>query len=103
MSALRKSAKDQSCVACGKRDGTVVLAHYMGPRRHTYGGGMSRKGNDAVAAMLCSGCHYRMDTLSRDKARKWEVSEEMLHYCALTWIRRFTDDPESKRVPRRAA
>lgn len=87
MSKLRESARDQSCVACGAKDGTVVLAHYFGPRRHAYGGGMSRKGNDAVAALLCRACHQRMDCDSRDKTAKWMTSEEFLHYCALTWIR----------------
>lgn len=85
---LRAAAKGQTCVRCGANDGTVVLCHYFGPRRHAYGGGMSRKGNDAVAAHLCAGCHREMDTLSRDKDKKWEHSEEFLHYCALTWIQR---------------
>lgn len=47
---------------------------------------MSRKGHDAVAALLCQACHREMDTDSREKARKWEHSEEFLHCCALTWI-----------------
>jgi len=84
---LRKFAKDQSCVACGARDGTVVLAHYFGPRRHSYGGGMSRKGHDAVGAHLCATCHADMDTNLRMKADRWLTSEIFLHYCALTWIR----------------
>jgi hypothetical protein len=84
---LRELARGQSCVRCEKQDGTVVLAHYFGPRRHSYGGGMSRKGSDAVAAHLCQGCHTHMDTLSRSKADKWLHSEEMLHLCALTWMR----------------
>lgn len=87
MSKLRDSARNQACVACGGMDGTVVLAHYFGPRRHSYGGGMSHKGHDAVGALLCAECHKRMDTESRDKDLKWERSEEFLHYCALTWIR----------------
>ena len=78
---------DQSCVSCGTKDGTIVLCHYFGPRRHAYGGGLSRKGHDAVAAMLCARCHRRMDSESRDKSKRWELSEEFLHYCALTWIR----------------
>ncbi len=84
---LRKAAKDKPCVRCGAEDGTVVLAHYFGPRRHNYGGGMSRKGDDVVGAWLCGECHTWMDTLSKDKERRWEHSEEFLHYCALTWIR----------------
>lgn len=86
MTDLRKLARDQACVACGTRDGTVVLAHYFGPRRHQYGGGMSIKGHDIVAAWLCARDHQRMDRLSKDKNRRWEHSEEFLHYCALTWI-----------------
>jgi hypothetical protein len=84
---LRETAHDQPCVRCGVNDGTTVLAHYFGPRRGSYGGGMGVKGSDAVAAILCQKCHYHMDTLARDKERKWELSEEMLHCCALTWIR----------------
>lgn len=84
---LRDAARDQSCVACGARDGTVVLAHYFGPRRHSYGGGMSHKGHDLISAHLCAGCHSEMDTNSRSKARRWEASEIFLHYCALTLIR----------------
>jgi len=87
MTDLRKAAKDQPCVRCHINDGTVVLAHYFGPRRHEYGGGMSRKGHDAVGAHLCADCHREMDTLSRDKDQKWQHSEAFLHLCALTWIR----------------
>ena len=81
---LRKQAEGKSCVRCGADDATVVLCHYFGPRRDAYGGGMGIKGSDAVAAELCSGCHRYMDTLSRDKSVKWLLSEEFLHYCALT-------------------
>ena len=84
---LRAAARDQSCVRCGKQDGTVVLAHYFGPRRHEYGGGMGIKGHDLLAAHLCQRCHLEMDTLSKNKARRWEHSEEFLHLCALTIIR----------------
>lgn len=84
---LRSAAMDQSCVRCGAQDGTVVLAHYFGPRRFAYGGGMGHKGHDAVGARLCMVCHRFMDTESRRKEDKWLHSEEFLHYCALTWIR----------------
>lgn len=84
---LREAARDQACVRCGKQDGTVVLAHYFGPRRHSYGGGMSHKGHDAVGAHLCATCHAEMDSLARSKEHRWERSEEFLHCCALTWIR----------------
>lgn len=84
---LRKLAAGQSCVRCGVDNGTIVLAHYFGPRRHHYGGGMGHKGHDAVGAHLCMDCHRYMDTESRDKLRAWDHSEEFLHLCALTWIR----------------
>jgi hypothetical protein len=108
---LRESARDESCVACAANDGTVVLAHYFGPRRHDYGGGMSIKGDDIVAAFLCCRCHTRMDTeiraaMDRDDNpdARWIASEIFLHYCALTWIRRFSDKPKlSKIFPRRVA
>lgn len=86
---LRDAAENQACVRCGAKDGTVVLAHYVGPRRHAYGGGMSVKGCDAIGAHLCHECHQYMDRESRNKAKRWELSEEFLHYCALTIIRLF--------------
>ena len=88
---LRKQAEGKSCVRCGADDETIVLCHYFGPRRDAYGGGMGIKGSDAVAAELCSRCHLHMDTLSRNKDNKWLLSEEFLHYCALTWIRRLEE------------
>lgn len=71
---------------CGARDGTVVLAHYFGPRRHAYGGGLSRKGRDPVGAWLCQKCHAWMDTEARDKSKRWMLSEEMHHLCWLTLL-----------------
>lgn len=71
---------------CGSTQG-VVAAHYFGLRRHRYGGGMGIKGNDLIVAHLCQQCHVFLDTLSKDKALRWEHSEEFLHLCALTIIR----------------
>jgi len=87
MSKLRNLARDQSCVRCGKRDETVVLAHYTGPRRLAYGGGYGIKVADLAGAHLCGHCHRDMDTLSRDKDMKWEHSEEFLHLVLLTILR----------------
>jgi uncharacterized Fe-S cluster-containing radical SAM superfamily protein len=86
---LRDAARDQPCVRCGRNDGTTVLAHYFGPRRHQYGGGMSHKGHDAIGAHLCAACHSYMDTWGRSRDTRWEHSEEFLHLCALTIIRNF--------------
>lgn len=87
MSKLREAARDQSCVRCGRQDGTVVLAHYFGPRRHEYGGGMGIKGHDLIGAHLCAECHKFMDTDCRDRNERWLNSEEFLHLCALTLLR----------------
>lgn len=95
MSKLRKAAKDQACVRCHVRNGTVVLAHYFGPRRHSYGGGMSRKGHDAIGAWLCADCHRFMDQEARElrgKESRWLNSEEFLHYVALTVIQLFEQE-----------
>ena len=85
MTSLRSLARDQACVRCLAQDGTVVLAHYFGVRRDSYGGGLGHKGHDAVGAWLCADCHKCMDT-DRDKEGKWLHSEAFLHLCALTWI-----------------
>jgi uncharacterized Fe-S cluster-containing radical SAM superfamily protein len=85
---LRELARGQSCVRCGKDDGTIVLCHYTGVRRGAFGGGLGIKCHDAVGAELCGVCHHWMDTGSRDKDRKWETSEEFLFLVGLTWIRR---------------
>jgi transcription elongation factor Elf1 len=82
--SLRDLARDQACVRCSKQDGSTVLAHYTGPRRHAYGGGFGIKCHDSIGAWLCGVCHKWMDTESRDKSAKWEHSEEFLHLVALT-------------------
>ena len=83
MTKLRQAARDQPCVRCGREDGTVVLAHYTGVRRLSYGGGFGMKVSDIIGAHLCGECHKHMDT-ERDKDNRWLHSEEFLHLCALT-------------------
>jgi hypothetical protein len=86
---LRAAARDQSCVRCGREDGTVVLAHYTGARRLALGGGFGIKVHDLAGAHLCSACHAEMDTWSREKGTKWLHSEEFLYLCVKTAIRLF--------------
>ncbi len=103
----RYGAKGQSCIRCGKNDGTTVPAHYTGQRSHLYGKGTGIKCHDVMIADLCMTCHLWFDnpvTMSMFKneydllAHKTEVSEEFLHCVALTIIRRckqgilYTDD-----------
>lgn len=84
---LRAAAQGQRCIRCNRDDETVVLCHYTGARRLSYGGGFGIKVRDIVGAHMCSRCHLQMDQLSRDKNHKWEHSEEFLHLCMLTILR----------------
>jgi hypothetical protein len=85
---LLRASKDQVCVRCGKTQG-VVGAHYTGVRRLKLGGGYGIKVHDFLTADLCPECHTYMDTLSREKEKRYGHSEEFLYYIALTWERRF--------------
>jgi hypothetical protein len=87
VSKLREAARDQSCIRCGKRDGTVVGAHYTGVRRLALGGGFGKKCHDLFIADLCFECHREMDT-NRNKETKWEHSEEFLFLIVQTIGRR---------------
>lgn len=86
MKDLTRLAKDQPCVRCGSTEG-VVLCHYTGARRLSLGGGFGIKVADVAGAHMCGSCHEYMDRLSREKAKKWEHSEEFLFYVVLTVIR----------------
>lgn len=84
---LLAASAGRSCVRCGRDDGTVVRAHYTGPRQHAYGKGKGQKGSDHVAADLCLPCHEMFDRYSGDWESKTEASEEFLHLCMLTlWL-----------------
>lgn len=85
---LRDAARDQTCIVpgCGCQVG-VVTAHYSGPRRGSFGGGMGAKVHDLVSAHLCQSCHFEADTGNRDKDARWNNSEQFMFYCWLTLIR----------------
>ena len=85
---LLDASRDQCCVRCGKTSG-VVGAHYTGVRRLKLGGGYGIKVHDFLTADLCQECHTYMDTISREKEKRYGHSEEFLYYIALTWERRF--------------
>ena len=59
---LLAAARDQACVACGARDGTVVAAH---SNLGEHGKGMGLKAHDGMTAWLCHGCHCELDQGSR--------------------------------------
>ena len=81
-----QAAKGQSCVRCGKDDGTIVGAHYTGFRQHAYGKGRGIKGSDITIADLCYDCHYYFD--NPDEYKSVDRSEEFQHCVLLTIIRR---------------
>lgn len=85
---LLRASKDQACVRCGNTQG-VVGAHYTGVRRLKLGGGYGIKCHDFLTADLCQECHAYMDTISREKEKRYGHSEEFFYYIALTWERRF--------------
>lgn len=87
MSKLTAAAEGQYCIRCYANDGTVVSCHYSGLRQHDYGKGCGRKGNDLAAADLCRTCHRYFDEYQTPN--DWTRSEEFLHYCMLTILRRW--------------
>lgn len=87
MSKLTKAANGQYCVRCYANDETVVSCHYSGLRQLDYGKGKGRKGNDLIAADLCKRCHDYFDLY--ETPNDWVRSEEFLHYCVLTILRRW--------------
>lgn len=76
---LTQSAKEESCVACGADDGTIVWAH-SNYQRH--GKGMGIKAHDLFGCYLCHRCHQKLDLGEYDPIwfiDKWEKS--MIRVC----------------------
>ena len=87
------AARDQACVHCGARDGTVVAAHLTGLRASEFGKGRGVKPHDVCVADLCQRCHqqydsYRASNLSGEYIRKIDQSEQMLTDILRIMIRR---------------
>lgn len=55
---LTQSAKHESCVSCGRDDGTIVWAH---SNKQKHGKGMGIKAHDLFGAYLCHQCHHEYD------------------------------------------
>lgn len=91
---LLSAAKDQHCVCCGSKDGTIVAAHYQGFRSHSLGKGRGIKPVDLAIADLCSECHAKFDahemSCETDPwVRKLDQSELFLFCILKTLIRRY--------------
>lgn len=88
---LRELARGQPCVRCDKQ-GETCLRHYNGFRAHSYGKGRGIKPHDIAGAELCNEC----DSLFSEAnypiwdggSKSVERSEEFLHWCIMTNIRR---------------
>lgn len=93
---MLNAAKDQSCVNCGARDGTIVAAHYQGMRSQLLGKGMGIKPHDLCIADLCVRCHAAFDAkdVNYNKSavtsfdRSIDHSEQFLFLIMKTLIRR---------------
>lgn len=79
-----KAAKDQPCIFCGSRDGTVVSAHYTGLRQHMFGKGRGIKCDDIFVADLCRKCHEDFDSYKRHGRKSIEHSEEFMFAILMT-------------------
>jgi hypothetical protein len=89
---LLSAARGESCVNCGKRDETVVAAHYQGLRSHTYGKGKGQKPHDIFVADLCHKCHAQFDDYEYGEGqgfdKKIDRSEQFQHLVLMTILRR---------------
>jgi hypothetical protein len=78
-SRYTKAARGQSCVHCGRDDGTVVAAHINGPMSSSLGRGMGQKPDDIFCAHLCHRCHDAFDgrvaggMTQEEKDRLWPL------------------------------
>jgi len=79
------------CIRCGST-GSTCGRHYNGQRQHQYGKGRGIKCHPLMIADFCDscdksfqeGCVPKGDVHARDA-----YSEEFLHWCAMSSIRRF--------------
>jgi len=58
---LLDMAKGESCVDCGKEDGTIVSCHYNGIMQHQLGQGTGQKVGDDYTMFLCHEHHAETD------------------------------------------
>ena len=92
---LLAAARGASCVNCGRRDGTIVAAHYQGLRSPQSGKGKGRKPHDLLVADLCDKCHTAFDRYEIGQGtgllKKIDASEQFQHLILKTLIRRINE------------
>jgi len=59
---IRDAASGEPCAHCGRKDDTVVAAHYQGIGSARLGKGRGQKPGDLFVAFLCSRCHDYFDS-----------------------------------------
>ena len=74
--ALRESARDETCVACGRKDGSVVWSH---SNEQIHGKGMSIKAHDLLGNYLCGECHAWYDTSRATRSEKQQFFRNHYH------------------------
>ena len=92
MSKLTESSRGSTCIKCGYPES--FSAHYNGKRSLSFGKGRGIKCNDLMTAEFCYKCDQEFSEgsmLPRWNNNGWERSEEFLHLCMMTNIRRFND------------
>ena len=92
---LLKSAKDQSCIRCGRNDGTVCARHYNGLWQGAYGKGRGQKCSDLLSADFCSQCDQIFSEGNfdawKDVPTEWQSdvkAVDFMHWIAMTNLRR---------------
>lgn len=89
MAAARAPGND--CIRCGVIDGTVCGRHLNGLRQHWYGKGRAIKCHPLAVAEFCKRCdvEFQEGSVSKDDpVAQIEYSEEFLHWCLMSNIRR---------------
>jgi len=91
MSKLTQKSKGSTCIRCGA-DG-AYSCHFNGYRSHSYGKGRGRRCSDIATAELCHTCDQEFSESNYHKfeggSKSIDRSEQFLHLCMLTNIRRF--------------
>ena len=102
MSKLTDASKGVACIKCGGQN--AYSCHYNGPRQHDYGKGRGIKCSDMATAEFCKKCDalFSEGTTAASIKKlfdivmfwkdKWDRSEEFLHWCMMTNIRRFKNE-----------
>lgn len=88
---IMKSAQGQSCIRCKVRDDTICGRHYCGFRQHAYGKGTGHKVHPFLVADFCNRCDREFiegAIPKMDHELQTVRSEEFLHWCAMSLIRR---------------